>query len=260
MSQQPNAQTRSGVQKPTTPAQQAPASAAQQVPKAQAQPGQPGQPGQAAVQPGRPAGSAPGAQPSPGTPNAGAAPSAQAPTYRPPTAYVYQPKPSILGTGLQRDILSLLIKIAVIAGAVVGLFTFIFGVFQYSSPAMSPAVQSGDLILFNRFDTTYHAQDLIVLSYQGEMQVRRVIATGGNTVDLVDERLIIDGAPQQESNIFFPTHRYDTEIDFPLTVPEGHVFVLGDYREGVTDSRTYGPVRVDDTQGKVISIYRRRGF
>jgi len=192
-------------------------------------------------------------------PGAAQTPAAGAP-YRPPTPYVYQPKPSILGTGLQRDILSLLIKIAVIVGIIVGLFTFIFGIFQYNGPAMAPAVRSGDLVLFNRFDKTYHAQDLIVVRYQGEMQVRRVVATGGNTVDLIDGGLIVDGARQQEANIFTVTNRYETEIDFPLTVPEGHVFVLGDHREGATDSRTYGPVRVDDTQGKVISIYRRRGF
>ncbi|MCL2745844.1 MAG: signal peptidase I [Coriobacteriia bacterium] len=169
-------------------------------------------------------------------------------------------RPSILGTGLQRDIMSLLIKIAVIAGIVVALFTFIFGVFQYSSPAMSPAVNSGDLILFSRFDREYAAQDLVVVSYLGEMQVRRVVAIGGDTVDLEDGRLIVNGSPQQEANIFTETNRYESEIDFPLAVPQGHVFVLGDHREGATDSRIYGTVPVDDSQGKVISLFRRRGL
>ncbi|MCL2403887.1 MAG: signal peptidase I, partial [Coriobacteriia bacterium] len=130
----------------------------------------------------------------------------------------------------------------------------------YDSPTMSPAIKSGDLVLYSRFDKQYIAQDLVVVSWQGEFQVRRVIATSGNTVDLIEGRLFIDGAAQQEDNIFVDTHRYESEIDFPLTVPEGHVFVLGDHREGSTDSRIYGTVPVDDTVGKVTGLFRRRGF
>ena len=174
--------------------------------------------------------------------------------------YTYNKKPPLLGVGLQRDILSLLIKIAVIAGIVLGMFSFIFGVFQYPNHTMYPAVNSGDLILFSRSDKTYFAQDLIVVSYQGELQVRRVVALSGNTVDIEYSRLVIDGATQQEEHIFTDTHRYESEIEFPLVVPEGHVFVLGDNRLGAVDSRIYGTVPIDDTQGKVISLFRRRGF
>ena len=174
--------------------------------------------------------------------------------------YTYNTKPPLLGTGLQRDILSLLLKIGVIAGIVLALFTFIFGVFQYSDHTMYPAVNSGDLILFSRFDKTYHAQDLVVVRYQGNMQVRRVVALSGNTVDIYNGNLIVDGASQQEEHIFVPTDRYETEIDFPLVVPEGHIFVLGDHRTGAVDSRIYGTIPIDDSQGKVISLFRRRGF
>jgi len=174
--------------------------------------------------------------------------------------YRYNTKPPLLGTGLQRDILSLLIKIAVIAGAVVALFTFIFGVFQYTSASMDPHVKSGDLIMYSRFDTEYAAQDLVVLSYQGEMQVRRVVAIAGDTVDFEAGGLMVNGSRQQEAGIFTDTERYESEISFPLTVPAGHVFVLGDHRTGATDSRIYGPVATDDTLGKVTSIFRRRGL
>jgi len=174
--------------------------------------------------------------------------------------YRYNAKPSLLGTGLQRDILSLLIKIAVIAGAVFALFTFIFGVFQYTSASMDPHVKSGDLIMYSRFDTNYAAQDLIVLSYQGEMQVRRVVAIAGDTVDFETGGLIVNGSRQQEAGIFTETERYESEVSFPLTVPAGHVFVLGDHRPGATDSRIYGPVDAEDTLGKVTSVFRRRGL
>ncbi|MCL2606187.1 MAG: signal peptidase I [Coriobacteriia bacterium] len=174
--------------------------------------------------------------------------------------YTYRQKPPLLGTGLQRDILSLLLKIAAIAGIVLAMFTFIFGVFQYSADSMNPAVKSGDLVLFSRFDNNYNVQDLIVVRHQGDMQVRRIVASNGDTVDIAEGRLIVNGASQQEANIFTITNRYESEIAFPLTVPEGHVFVLGDNREGATDSRIYGTVPVDDSLGKVISLFRRRGL
>jgi len=177
-----------------------------------------------------------------------------------PPSYYARQKPSILGTGLQRDISMLFVKVGIIVAVVVALFMFIFGLVQYDSPAMSPAVNSGDLIMYSRFDKRYVAQDLVVLSFRGETQVRRVIATAGNTVDITAEGLLIDGARQQEANIFAETLRYESEITFPLVVPEGHVFVLGDNREGASDSRVYGPVKADDTLGKVTAMFRRRGF
>ena len=236
-----------------------------------------GQTSQSTFAPGTPAakpaaaGQTPPATTPAGTATATVNPATKTPTTAAPTHtgpgtgvpnpnYTYNAKPPLLGVGLQRDILSLLIKIGVIAGIVLALFTFIFGVFQYSDHTMYPAVNSGDLILFSRFDKTYHAQDLIVVSYQGNMQVRRVVALSGNAVDIVDGRLTVDGAQQQEEHIFTDTFRYESEIDFPLTVPEGHVFVLGDHREGAVDSRIYGTIPIEDSQGKVISLFRRRGF
>jgi len=229
-----------------------------------------------------PAASAPGTSPSPKAP-ANPAPGAAAKKPPTPTAagqtppatpagqaapgpgmpnpnYAYRQKPPLLGTGLQRDILTLLLKIGVVVGIVVGLLTIIFGVEPYDYPSMEPAVQAGDLLMYSRFDKNYVAQDLIALSFQGQIQVRRVVAIAGNTVDIMDGHLIIDGAVQQEARIYTETHRFQSEIDFPLTVPEGHVFVLGDNRESSTDSRIYGPVRVDDTLGKITAQFRRRGF
>ncbi|MCL2606268.1 MAG: signal peptidase I [Coriobacteriia bacterium] len=195
-------------------------------------------------------GNVPAAPGAPAVPGSAAAPVGQ---------YSRQ-KPPLLGTGLQRDILTLLIKIGGIVGAVAIIFFFVFGVLQYDSPQMYPAVRAGDLVMYSRLNQSYVAQDLVVLTFQGETQVRRVVAIAGNVVDVTEDGLLIDGALQQEPNIFTETHRYQTEITFPLTVPEGHVFVLGDHREGSTDSRTYGPVRADDTLGKVSGIFRRRGF
>ena len=162
---------------------------------------------------------------------------------------------------VMKDLLFLLVKIAVIVVAFVMLFTFVFGIVRYQDPSMVPAIKDGDLVVFYRSTSSgYLPQDVVVLEYQGQKQVRRVLATAGDTVDINEDGLLINGAQQQEQGIYQNTERYEEGVDFPLTVPEGEVFVLGDSRENATDSRIYGCVKTDDTLGKVMTVIRRRAI
>jgi len=160
-----------------------------------------------------------------------------------------------------KDILDLLIKIAVFALTALALSNFLFGVLKYQEPAMDPAIKDGDLIFFYRYISGgYQPRDTVVLDFEGRRQVRRVVANAGDVVDITEEGLIINGAAQHEAGITQATERYRNGVEFPLTVPEGHVFVLGDAREGADDSRIYGCVKITDTYGKVIALFRRRGI
>jgi len=161
---------------------------------------------------------------------------------------------------LLKDVLSLLIKIAVILAVVLLVFTFMFGLHRGADASMAPAVKDGDLVLFYRLDKTYAAGDVLLLTSQEQKQVRRVVATAGDTVDITEEGLLVNGALQQEPEIYEETQRYEGGAAFPLTVGEGQVFVLGDARENATDSRIYGAVNVKDTLGKVIAVLRRRNL
>jgi len=172
-----------------------------------------------------------------------------------------KPKTNTMLKSALRDILDLLVKIAVFAATVFALTTFMFGVLRYQDPSMTPAIKDGDLVIFYRYTKAgYLPRETIVLDFEGKRHVRRVIATEGDTVDITEEGLIINGAPQQETDITQVTERYVEGVDFPLIVPEGQVFVLGDAREGATDSRIYGCVKISDTYGKVIAIFRRRAI
>jgi len=160
-----------------------------------------------------------------------------------------------------KDILDLLVKIAVFALTAFALSTFLFGVFKYQEPSMDPSIKDGDLVFFFRYNKSgYLPREAIVLDFEGKRQVRRVIATAGDIVDITEEGLTVNGAQQQEIGITQITERYREGVEFPLTVPEEHVFVLGDAREGATDSRIYGCVKISDTYGKVMAIFRRRSI
>jgi signal peptidase I len=161
---------------------------------------------------------------------------------------------------LMQEIIYLLIKIDCLLLVFGLLVIFVFGLIRYSDAAMEPAVQDGDLVLFYRLDKDYVASDVVVLDYEGRFQVQRVVAVAGDTVDITDEGLFINGALQEEPSVYERTIRYLEGIDFPVTLNEGEVFVLGDNRDSSTDSRIYGPVKAADTCGKVMTVIRRRNF
>ena len=164
--------------------------------------------------------------------------------------------PSVL-----KELLFLITKIAVILVSFMLLFIFVYGAVRYPEPSMNPAIKDGDLVIFYRHSkNNYAPQDVIVFDHNGQRQARRVIATAGDVVDINENGLIINGSAQQEPEIFQRTERYQNGISFPLTVPDGHVFVLADTRVDATDSRIYGTVKASDTLGKVMTVMRRRGI
>ncbi|MCL2426613.1 MAG: signal peptidase I [Oscillospiraceae bacterium] len=151
-------------------------------------------------------------------------------------------------------------KILVIVITFTIIFTFLYGFHRVTEPNMSPMVKTGDLTLFYRLNKNYTIGDMLLLDFQGERYVQRVVAKEGDTVDIEEGNLVVNGSIQQESEIYQETWSYENSISFPLIVGAGQVFVLGDAREGATDSRIFGAIDVEDTLGSVITIIRRRNF
>lgn len=90
--------------------------------------------------------------------------------------------------------------------------------------------------------------------------VGRVVARSGQTVDIDNSSLYIDARRITELDIDQETNQVNGGVTFPLTVPDGQVFVLGDNRTKATDSRSIGCIEVDKTDGKVIGLFRHRGL
>ena len=161
---------------------------------------------------------------------------------------------------LAYDLIMLLVKIGVIVLGILVVFSFVFGAMRVSDPNMKPGFQDGDLVLFYRIDKRCAARDVVAYENNGFVTLGRVVAVGGDTVNIDSRGLIVNGAYQQEQGITAETTRVADGVTFPLTVPEGSVFVLGDNRSQAVDSRIVGCIPVDQTLGKVIGLFRRRGF
>jgi len=159
-----------------------------------------------------------------------------------------------------KDLATLALRVITIAAAFTLVFTVVYGFDRNTDPGMSPSIKDGDLVLFYRFATSYKAGDLVVLNYQGKQEVRRVVATGGDIVDITNDGLVINGSLQGEPEITQPTRPYAEGITFPTRVGDQQVFVLGDARQNATDSRVYGSVDIKNISGKVITMLRWRSL
>lgn len=160
----------------------------------------------------------------------------------------------------KEELIFLLLKIAILAGMVAAVFTFVFGILHCSGNAMNPAVRDGDLVFYYRLEQEYRASDVVVVEKDGEFQILRIIATAGDEVDLTEEGLNINGYLQQEPEIYKETLPYVEGISFPVNVGENEYFVLGDNRTSAKDSRMFGCIRKDEIKGSVMTILRRRNF
>ena len=86
------------------------------------------------------------------------------------------------------------------------------------------------------------------------MIIKRVIAVEGQTVDIdLDAgKVYVDGEELDEPYIKAPTHVSGEEVEYPLTVPQGEVFVMGDNRPVSYDSRYMGTIDTRYILGKAI--------
>ena len=144
------------------------------------------------------------------------------------------------------------------------LFTFVFGFFIVYNDDMFPKMVPSDLLMYYRLDREFYVGDVVVVGKNDADYALRIVASGGDEVDISDEgQLIVNGSYQAETNIFYPTGEYDetvVDIQFPMKLKENEVFALGDMRKGAKDSRYFGPVEKEEIKGKVFALYRRSNF
>lgn len=159
----------------------------------------------------------------------------------------------------RRGYAALGLRLCLMALALWLVFSQVFLLHRNQGLGMFPAVKDGDLILAYRLQQTYGKGDVVVYRAGGQRYLGR-IAAGGTDVVMMDDSgsLTVNGSPQN-GEILYPTFARENAV-YPLRVQEGMVFVLGDYRTQTQDSRDFGPIPLDDIQGKVITLIRRRGL
>ena len=146
---------------------------------------------------------------------------------------------------------------AVVFGILI--FIFIFHVTTVRGSSMNDTLLGGDRLFTSDLFYTPEQGDIVIFRtpYYDEPLIKRVIAVGGQTVDIDFQTgaVYVDGILQQENYIKEPT-RTSNGFSGPLTVPEGMLFVMGDNRNNSNDSRlpAIGCIDVRAVQGKAFFI------
>ena len=143
--------------------------------------------------------------------------------------------------------------------------TFIVAPFKIPSGSMRPTLIEGDRILVNKFLYRFRQPqrgDIIVFRYPEEPKrpfIKRLVAVGGDTVEIRDGQVIVNGSPLNSSGIFSHNHYYNQgpngQEGVAVQVPDGALFVLGDNSASSHDSRFWGFVPRRLLIGKALCIF-----
>ncbi len=160
---------------------------------------------------------------------------------------------------------------------------FLFDIVRVDGPSMSPTLMNNDRLIVTKLGYEPKAGDIIVLdsnytdreeyydalanskgkdelntferfiesfrlpnNYKNVYYIKRIIATEGQTVDLRDGKVYVDGEELQEPYYSGETYPTDSMTEYPFTVSEGHVFAMGDNRGNSLDSRSSQLGEVDE--------------
>lgn len=143
--------------------------------------------------------------------------------------------------------------------------TFIAQPYRVEQQSMEQTLEPDQYVLVDkltpRFDT-YKIGDVVVfnpppdwIQPDGTPFIKRVIAVGGDTVEIKDDGFVyINGIKLNEPYVFQENGQPQptvTSTDPPRwEIPAGELFVMGDHRAKSSDSRTFGPIEDDDVIGR----------
>lgn len=158
---------------------------------------------------------------------------------------------------LLKIIKNLVIRAIVILGCIWLLFNVVFS-FYRADGGMAPSIKLGDTVMTYGFDRDYPSGTVVAYKSEYGMSEYRVIAVAGDTVDIKNDALYINGYSVSEDYIYGQkTTAWEDGIRFPITVEEGQVFLLHDTRTAGADSRQFGCVDISEIRGKAILVLRR---
>jgi signal peptidase I len=146
-----------------------------------------------------------------------------------------------------------------------GIKAFVAQPFIIPTGSMQPTIELRNYVLAEkltyRFSRRPEYKDIVVFKNptrdpSAPILIKRTIATGGQTVDLKDGKVYVDGKQLDEPYTYSkPSLPLNPAIEYPFTVPKDHYWMMGDNRTNSGDSREFGPVPDSDIIGHAVWTY-----
>ena len=153
------------------------------------------------------------------------------------------------------------IHFAILLAVLIVLFRFVIGFAMVGGDSMAPTLQDGEVVLYVRIVPEYRRGDVVSVRVpSGDYYVKRVAAVGGDTVDLHDGLVYINGEPAADEWAAGLTYEEKGAVIYPYTVREGSMFLLGDNRTVSMDSRAFGEVGRRQVKGKILLHFGPEGI
>ncbi|HIU23048.1 MAG TPA: signal peptidase I [Candidatus Fimihabitans intestinipullorum] len=138
-----------------------------------------------------------------------------------------------------------LLPYIMIVVVVVAIRAFIATPVRVDGASMNPTLEDGEILILKKYDRSLERFDIVVLDYNGEKLVKRVIGLPGEKIAYKDNKLYVDGKRVKEPF----EHEVTDDFELEEQIPEGYYFVLGDNRINSTDSRMIGAISKEQIQG-----------
>lgn len=156
-----------------------------------------------------------------------------------------------------------LIPYVIIVIVVVLIRTFFITPVSVDGNSMNPNLVNKQVVLLKKYDKNIKRFDIVVLNYNEDKLVKRVIGLPGEYVEYKESKLYINGKEVKEEMIEEETYDFKLELIGYEKIPEDYYFVVGDNRNDSKDSRIIGLVNKKDIVGTVsfsLFPFNRFGF
>ena len=160
------------------------------------------------------------------------------------------------GGGVLEFLIILVVSFVLVFGFV---RPFVVEAFWIPSASMVPTLKYGDRVLVNKFIyrfTEPERGDVVVFkSVQDDQQdlIKRVVGVPGDKISVRGGRLFVNDELQREP--YVNKKMPDRSFAAPTTVPQNHIFVMGDNRANSQDSRVFGPVPKENIEGEAFLLF-----